>query len=92
MHCKFDYSIEKSLVLKESRGIGFEDVIEAINKGQLLDDIGHFNKKKYPNQKILVVKLKNYVYAVPYVIDKKRKTKFLKTIYPNRMLTKTYLR
>ncbi len=92
MRYKFDYSIEKSLVLKEVRGISFEDVIKAIAKGQLLDDISHFDRKKYPNQRILVVKLKNYVYAVPYAIDKKRKVKFLKTIYPNRVLTKIYLK
>lgn len=88
----FDYSEEKNLLLKEARGIGFEDIIRAIEKGQLLDNIDHFDRKKYPNQKILIVKFKNYVYAVPYVIDKKRKVNFLKTIYPNKVLTCKYLK
>jgi len=39
-----------------------------------------------------VVKIKNYVYAVPYVIDEKKKTIFLKTVYPSRVLTKKHLR
>ena len=92
MKYKFDYSIEKSLILKEARGLSFEDVTKAIDQGQLLDDIDHFNKKKYPNQRIMVVEIKRKVYAVPYVIDKKRKVRFLKTFYPNRKLARKYLK
>ena len=87
-----EYNQEKSLVLKSTRGIDFEDVIKAIDKNQILDDIDHFNKKRYPNQRILVIEINNYVYAIPYIIDKKRKVVFLKTIYPNRKLTKKYLK
>ena len=47
--------------------------------------------KKYPNQKVLIVKIKNYVYAVPYVINRKKGVIFLKTVYPSRVLTKKYL-
>lgn len=88
----FDFSQEKSILLKEARGVGFEDVLKAIEEGNLLDDVEHFNQKKYPGQKILVVKIKNYVYAVPYVVDKKRKVMFLKTVYPNRVLKSKYLK
>ena len=91
MKYSFGYSEEKDIVLKEIRGVGFKDIIEAIKKGGLLDDIDHFDKAKYLNQRILVVKLKRYVYAVPYVTDRKRKIKFLKTIYPNRALKRKYL-
>jgi len=87
----FDYSEEKDIVLREIRGVGFKDIIEAIKKGNLLDDIDHFDKAKYPNQRILVVKLKRYVYAVPYITDKKRRIGFLKTIYPSRALKRKYL-
>ena len=86
----FDYSKEKDSVLRDTRGIGFSDVIDAIKKGNLLDDIDHFNKKRYPKQKIFIVKIKSKVYAIPYVIDKERKVTFLKTIYPNRKLKKKY--
>jgi len=86
----FDYSKGKDLILREVRGVGFKDIIEEINKGRVLDNIDHFNKKKYPNQKIFIVRVKDKVYAVPYVIDKIRKVKYLKTIYPSRILKKKY--
>jgi len=87
---KYDFSREKDALLKQTRGIGFSDVIEATKKGKLLDDIEHFNKKKYPNQKILIIKVEKKIYAVPYVIDNKKKREFLKTIYPSRKLKKMY--
>ena len=88
----FDYSEAKSLILREVRGVDFKDIIRAINKGHIVDNIDHFNKKKYPHQKIFIVKVKDKVYAVPYVIDKERKMTFLKTIYPSRTLKKKYLK
>ena len=91
MEYSFDYSTEKDLILREIRNIGFEDIIEAIKNGNLLDDIDHFNKKKYFSQRIFIVKVKYNIYAVPYVIDNKRKVRFLKTIYPSRKLNKKYL-
>lgn len=92
MRYKFDYSEEKDAILKEARGIGFKDIIEAIDEGDLLDNIDHFNKRKYPNQKIFIVKIKTKIYAVPYVYDKERKVTFLKTFYPNRKLKIKYLK
>ena len=92
MKFTIEYSIEKNLLLKDARGVNFEDVIEAIKTGNILDDVDHFDKKKYPNQRILIVKISTYVYAVPYVIDKKRSVLFLKTVYPNRILYKKYLK
>ena len=86
----FDYSEEKNQLLKEARGISFEDIIEALSKNNLLNDIEHFNKQRYKKQRILVVKCRAYVYAVPYVINKKKKHIFLKTIYPSRALKSKY--
>lgn len=88
----FDYNIEKDKYLKKLRGIGFKEVIKAIKDKQVIVDIEHFNKNKYPDQRILVVKINNYAYAVPYVFDKKRKVKFLKTIYANRKLKEKYIK
>ncbi len=87
MEFKIEFSEEKNILLQEIRGINFNQVIEAIIKGDVLDNI---ENKNYPKQKILPVKIKNYVYAVPYVINKKKKTIFLKTVYPSRVLTKKY--
>ena len=92
MKFRIEYSEEKNLLLKETRGICFKDVIQAIEKGNILDNLKHKHKKKYQNQQILVIKIKNYVYAVPYIIDKKKEVVFLKTVYPSRALTKKHLR
>jgi len=89
---KIEFSEEKNLILKETRGINFNDVLVAIEKEGILNNIEHPNKKKYPKQKILVLKINNYIYAVPYIIDKTKKTIFLKTVYPSRILTKIYLK
>ena len=85
----FEWSEEKNLLLIESRGISFEDVVMAIGVGNLLADEPHFNQNKYPNQGIFYVLIKNYVYCVPYV---KNDNIFLKTIYPSRKATKKFLK
>lgn len=85
----FDWDKEKNEVLKREREISFEDVQIAIEEGRVLDDFEHPNKKRYPNQRILVVEIENYAYYVPYV-EEEDKT-FLKTIFPSRRATKKYL-
>lgn len=92
MDFEIEFSEDKNLLLKAQRGVNFDDVKKAIEINDVLDDIEHFNKKDYPNQRILIVKIKSYVYAVPYIIDQKRKVLFLKTVYPNRVLTKKYIK
>ena len=84
------YSLEKNEILKEQRDISFEDVILALENGNLLDDIEHPNKDKYRNQNIFIIliEIKNYVYLVPYVEDEK--SIFLKTIIPSRQMNKKY--
>lgn len=81
------YNEEKNLLLQETRGIGFEDVIHAWEDGRVLDDL---ENKAHPNQRMLVVRMKNYIYAVPYVVDHKKKQIFMKTIYPSREMVKKY--
>jgi hypothetical protein len=88
----FDYSPEKNLILLETRKVGFEDVIKAVEQGRKLDDLAHTNKAKYPNQRFLVVRINYYAYVVPYVVDKNRKKRFLKTIYPSKKFTKKYFK
>ena len=92
MKLKIEFNEEKNILLKETRGVCFEDVIEAIRKNKIIDDLEHYRQKKYPDQRMLVVRIKNYIYAVPYVIDKRKGVIFLKTVYPSRNLTGKYLR
>ena len=84
------YSLEKNELLKEQKNISFEDVILALESGNLVDDIEHPNKEKYPNQNIFIIliKIKDYVYLVPYVEDDT--SIFLKTIIPSRQMNKKY--
>lgn len=81
---------EKNTKLKIQRGINFEDIKEAIGRGGLINIINNPNKILYPNQKIYIVKLNDYIYGVPYVEDGKRI--YLKTVYPSRKFTKLYLK
>ena len=78
----------KSLKLKESRGICFEDIVFYIEKGDILDDYLHPNQKRYPEQRIMVIGINDYAYLVPYVEDAEEI--FLKTIIPSRKATDIY--
>ena len=49
----FKWDKEKDKLLREQRGIGFKNAIEAINNN-LLDVYDHPNQNNYPNQKIYV--------------------------------------
>lgn len=86
----FDWDEEKNIKLKEERGIGFEEVVIALDEERVLYRGDHPNQNKYPGQKIVVVEIKDYAYVVPFVEDDEKI--FFKTIIPNRKATKKYLR
>lgn len=86
----FDWNKEKNNLLKKTRSISFEEIVFAISNEKLLEVIEHSNKEKYPNQKMFIVEIRNYVYIVPFVEDKDKY--FLKTIYPSREATKKYFK
>ncbi len=85
----FKWNAEKNEVLARKRGITFEEIVKRIELGAKIIETDHPNKKKYPNQKILIIDVDGYTYLVPCVIDKNEY--FLKTIIPNRKATKKYL-
>ena len=80
---------EKNDLLKYERGVSFEDVLYYIEHGNLMAIIKHPNNKKYPDQKIYIVNIDNYVYLIPFVETDDEI--FLKTIIPSRKATKKYL-
>jgi hypothetical protein len=82
------YGAEKNELLKQSRGIGFEEIIAAIENGKVLDVYDHPDQQNYLGQKIYVVEALDYVYLVPFVRDEKGV--FLKTIIPSRKAKKIY--
>lgn len=86
----FDWNKEKNQKLKIERGVTFQEAVIAIQEGNLLTTVTHTNLKKYKNQKIYIVTIKEYVYLIPFVEDEEKI--FLKTIYPSRKYTKKYLK
>jgi len=84
----FDWDVGKNEMLKNEREVSFEDTIEEIISGELIDIMEHPNKKKYPNQKFYIVNLRGYVYMIPYVENDQKI--FLKTIFPSRKMTEIY--
>ena len=85
----FDWSDEKDALLKSERGVGFQDIVFHIEKGDLIAVSNHPNQDKYSNQKVLYIRIDDYVYLVPY--DESGGQKFLKTIIPSRKATKQFL-
>lgn len=83
-----NWNTEKSVALKLSRGICFEDVIFFIERGDILDDYLHPSQKDYPGQRIMVINIANYAYLIPYVENDEEL--FLKTIIPSRKATQRY--
>ncbi|NKB62895.1 MAG: toxin [Gammaproteobacteria bacterium] len=84
----FDWDTEKNTLLKETRGVCFEDIAFALNNGAWSVDEPHPNQEQYPHQRVLTVLIDDYAIVVPYVIDEERKVLFLKTLFPSRKLTK----
>jgi len=85
----FKWDAEKNELLARQRGITFEEIVKRIELGAIIIEADHPNKKKYPNQKILIIDVDGYAYLVPCVIEKNEY--FLKTIIPSRKATKKYL-
>jgi uncharacterized DUF497 family protein len=83
------WDLSKNEKLKSERDVSFETVLVSIQQGNVLDDVIHPDREKYPNQRLLVVKIKEYAYLVPYVETDTEI--FLKTIIPSRKATKKYL-
>jgi predicted DNA binding CopG/RHH family protein len=83
----FAWDDAKNAKLKADRGIGLEDVVFHIERGDLLDILEHPNPDRYAGQRIFVVQREDYVYLVPFVEDER--SVFLKTIIPSRKATKS---
>ena len=83
-----NWNSEKSLQLKRTRKVCFEDIVFHIEKGDILDDYEHPDQEKYAGQQIFVIGIDKYAYLVPYVENDEEI--FLKTIIPSRKATKTY--
>jgi len=86
----FRWDNEKNELLKNNRGVCFEQVVILMERGDVFETIEHPNQIKYPGQKIATLRIEDYVYIVPYV--QKSDEIFLKTIIPSSKATNKYMR
>ena len=84
----FDWDDEKDAWLRSERGLGFDDILFHIEAGDLVLTADHPDQEKYPGQKIMYVRIENFVWMVPFVDGR---IKFLKTIIPSRKATRDLL-
>lgn len=87
---KYEWSSEKNEWLKEHRKISFEEVVFHLTQGKVWKIADHPDQSKYPEQKIYFIIIEDYIFLVPYVVE--RDYIFLKTIIPSRKATGHYQR
>ncbi len=78
---------EKNQKLQMERNISFDQIAEIILRKEYLDIL---ENRSRPNQQVFVVKLNNYIYSVPFVIDSEANI-VLKTAFPSRKLYNKYM-
>jgi hypothetical protein len=86
----FNWDNKKNLQLKRERKVSFEQVVFLIENDCVLDILEHPNKKMYGNQKVYIINIDEYAYAVPF--EDMGTERVLKTIFPSRKYTQKYLR
>ena len=84
----FNWNSDKNQLLVQERGISFERIVFEISSGNELAVLEHPNQERYQGQKILMVQVDDYVYAVPFVESETEF--FLKTIIPSCKATRQY--
>ena len=77
---------DKNNKLIEERNISFKEISEIILREEYLDILENPGRK---GQLIFIIYLKNYIYAVPFIIDEEENI-VLKTAYPSRKFNKIY--
>jgi uncharacterized DUF497 family protein len=80
---------DKNQQLQRERDVSFDDVLLALMTDQVLADIPHPRPERYPGQRLLIVRIDNEAYVVPYVTSEE--SFFLKTIFPSRKARREYL-
>jgi len=85
----FRWAPAKNELLRQERGVSFEEVTIAVEAGAPLDVVSHPNPARYPRQKVMVVAVAGYAYLVPFVEEADHL--FLKTIIPSRKATRDFI-
>jgi uncharacterized DUF497 family protein len=77
---------DKNNNLIAKRNISFDEISEIILREEYLDILENPSKE---NQMIFIVRLNDYIYVVPFIIDENENI-ILKTAYPSRKFNKIY--
>jgi hypothetical protein len=85
---KYEWNPDKNEWLKKERNISFEQIVFYLSLGNIWKITEHPDKKNYPGQKLYFVIVDDYIFIVPYIIEKGYI--FLKTIIPSRKAIKIY--
>jgi uncharacterized DUF497 family protein len=80
------WSKEKDQWLREHRGVSFQEIANHLIDGHA---IACLENPSRAGQEIFVLRLQDYTWAVPFVIEGEDDL-FLKTAYPSRKLHKRY--
>jgi len=80
------WDTEKDRWLRKTRGISFQEIADCILSGDCIDILENPSRA---GQEVFVLKMKNYMWAVPFTVDED-KSIFLKTAYPSRKLFRRY--
>jgi uncharacterized DUF497 family protein len=84
------WNADKNQLLLQTRGVSFEQVAQIIEQDGPRAILVHHNLQHYPNQRLyIVVIIRGYAYIVPVV--ETAEELFLKTIIPNRQMTRRYV-
>ena len=83
----FNWNEEKNRILKKERNISFEEVVDAIINGHLIEIIPN-PSANHKDQSCFIVRIIDYAYIVHYTENENEI--FLKTIYPSRKYTKLF--
>ena len=78
----FFWDSTKNEWLKKNRDISFEKIVLNILDDGILDILEHHNQEKYPGQKIMVLKIEDYIWLIPF--HEIEEGYFLVTAFPSR--------
>jgi uncharacterized DUF497 family protein len=87
---EFAWDLAKNQLLKNARGITFEEIESLIREGAVWKTSNHPRPAEYPNQQIFYVIVSGYIHSVPFEI--RDGVIWLVTSYPSRKATQEYLR
>jgi len=84
----FVWDSDKNEQLKNERGVSFEEIVYMMDSGGLVGVLEHPNSKKYKNQRLFCVLIRDYLYVVPYL--EADGVYILKTAFPSRKMKKIF--